>query len=124
MCGSRRPKRLRFGPCRTRIFMLLSPVRGVPVFLEVRDERGTEMALRLLACVHRHVAAEEVERFLPRAECAPVARGADHSGTRQLLHGGIDRLIHIFVWNDLVAKHSTFRARTVDAPLGEDRLAR
>src|SRR6185295_3332931 len=87
MWGSRRPKRFRFGPCSTRIFILFAPVGGVPVLFQVTDERGAEMALCLLASVQRHVAAKQVERLLPDAESSPVVRGAYHAGTRVLLHG-------------------------------------
>src|SRR3954466_9072388 len=124
MCGSRRPKRLRFGPCSTRIFILLAPVGRVPVLFQIADERGAEMALCLLASVHRHVAAEQVEGFLPGADRAPVARGAHDSRAGQLFDRCIDGLVHFFVWDDFVTEHPSHGAGALDAQLGHDRLAR
>src|SRR6476660_6794324 len=124
MCGSRRPKIFRFGPCSTRIFILLAPVGGVPVLFQVADERGAEMTLCLLASVHRHVAAEQVERLLPGAERAPVARGAYDSRAGQLFDRCIDGLVHFPAWDYFVAYHPPGGAGALDAQLGHDRLAR
>src|ERR1051326_6479747 len=67
---------------------------GVPVALEVGDERGAVQAARLLERVSGHVAAERVDRLVGLAQRAPVGdqarlpRGAKLR--RHLLDGGLD----------------------------------
>ena len=53
---------------------------GAPVLLEVADQRGAEVADRLLAAVDRHVLAEDVERLLADPQRAPVGDAADRAG--------------------------------------------
>src|SRR3954452_24059509 len=52
-------------------------VAGIPVLLEVADQRRAEVAERLLARVGGHVGAEEVQRLLARSQRAPVGGGVD-----------------------------------------------
>src|SRR5215213_11549252 len=74
-----------------RLLMRLNlPLLRVPVLFEIADQRGREMAIGLLACVHRHVAAEGVERFFGDAKGAPVARRADHAGACEIAHDAIE----------------------------------
>src|SRR5712692_11711612 len=113
MCGSRRPNRLRFGPCSTRIFSGAA-CRSIPVPLEVGYERGAEVAVRLLAGVHRHVAPEGVERLLAGAERAAVAGGAHHSGAGETLDYAVDGMVHFRGSNHFVADHVALGARAVD----------
>src|SRR5215468_6562371 len=47
-------------------------VLGAPIPFEIGDQRGTEMAIRLLARVHGHIVAKQVERLFPHAKSSPV----------------------------------------------------
>src|SRR6201988_52050 len=113
MCGSRRPNKLRFGPCRTRIFSGAS-CRSIPVLLQVRDQGRAEVAVCLFPRIDRDIAAERVERLLPGAEGAPVARGADYAGPSELLHRAVYGIVDILRRDDLIADHAAFGARAVE----------
>src|SRR5690349_12937369 len=60
-------------------------VAGIPVLLEVADERGAEVAEGLLARVGRHVGAKQVERLLAGPQRAAVRGGVDQAGAREEL---------------------------------------
>src|SRR5262245_16775737 len=82
------------------------------------------MAVCLLPGIDRHVAPERVERLLAGAERLAVTGGADHARARQLPDNFIQLGIDLTGRYDLVADQPPLRARALDAPLGEDRLAR
>src|SRR3954451_24819898 len=75
---------------------------GTPVLLEVADERGAEVADRLLAAVHGHVLAEDVERLLADAERLPVGAPAAPSGTGERSGARGDGRVHLPRLDDLV----------------------
>src|SRR5438874_11244312 len=72
---------------------LLSAAR-VPMSLEIVDQCRAEMAIGLLARIHRHVGSEGVERLLRNAERAAVAGGAPHSGVGAAVDDPGDRCVH------------------------------
>ncbi len=74
---------------------LAAAVRGVPVSLEVGNQRRAEVAVRLLARVDRHVAAEGVEWFLFDAQRPPVAGGADHARAGEFLNKFFKLLVYL-----------------------------
>src|SRR5262245_33937773 len=97
--------------------------RGVPVALEVGDQRRADVAERLLARIDREIIAEHVERLLGDADGAAVAGGADHARAGQACDHAVEAGVHLARFDDLVADEAAFRAVAGQGPLVLDRLA-
>src|SRR5262249_28846732 len=91
---------------------------GAPVLLQVADQRGAEVAERLLAGVGRHVFAKGIQRFLTNAEGPPVRDAADRARARQVGGGALDRPVHLAGRDDVVGE-----LLGCQLAVGEDRLA-
>src|SRR5215470_14649301 len=96
---------------------------GVPVALEIGDQRRAEMAERLLARIDREVIAEHVERLLGDADGAAVAGGADHSRAGEPGDHAIKGSVHSAGLDDLVADEFAFKTVALEPALVLDRLA-
>src|SRR6476646_10524624 len=71
------------------------PLAGIPVALEVVDQRGAVEAAGLLPRIAAHVAAEEVERLLSLAQRLAVGHEARRAGADDLRGSAADRLVHL-----------------------------
>src|SRR6185437_1633533 len=107
-----------------RLEPLALPVLGVPVPFEIRNQRGAEMALRLLARIDGAVAAEQIERLLGDAKRTAIADGADRARVGEAGDDPVDRRVHPARWYDLVADHAAFRAVAFEAAFVLNQLPR
>src|SRR5437899_8434426 len=89
-----------------------------PVLLEVGDQRGAEVAVRLLERVCGEITAEQVERFLRHAKRAPVSRRAHHARSGELLDDALDGGVHLRWRDDLVADQPPPAAVALEGALG------
>src|SRR4029077_14897189 len=95
---------------RSRSLELTRSVLGVPVALEIGNERGAEMTIGLLARIDRAITAEQIERLLRDPECAAIADGSACSRTRQAVDHAFDCGIHAVRRGNLIADEAAFRA--------------
>src|SRR5580704_10603962 len=95
----------------------------IPLALEIGDERGTEMAIGLVASVSGKIHPECVERLLPDAQRAAVRGGADRAGAGQAGYDAIERRVHGGGRRDLVADQAALRAVADELALVLDGLA-
>src|SRR4029077_9027765 len=100
------------------------PIPGVPIALEVGDERRAEVTIGLLARVNGGIAAKEIERLLTNSEGAAVADGADGPGACEPRDNAVKRRIHFGGGRDLVADQTAFGAVTGQSALVKNGLAR
>src|SRR4051812_5700417 len=97
----------------------------IPVLLEVPDERGAQMAVRLLAAVRGHVLAKDVERLRRHAHRPPVGGSVDESRAGQRLHARFPRGVHLPGRVDpLIAEQVALRRARLELEPRQDRLSR
>src|SRR5579862_6787164 len=95
----------------------------IPLALEIGDERGTEMAIGLVASVSGKIHPECVERLLADAQCAAVRGGADRAGAGEPGDDLFEGRVHRAGRRDLVADQAAFRAVADELALVLDGLA-
>src|SRR5947209_6262023 len=95
---------------------------GIPVLLQVSDQRRTEMAVGLLARIHAHVVAEQIERLLPLAQGSSVGGRVDQARAGQRIHAGLERRVYLGGVDDLVADQIGVGLAGHPLATGQDRL--
>src|SRR5437870_11455551 len=97
---------------------------GIPVALEVGNQRRAETAIGLVARIGRAVAAEQVERLLSDPEGATIADRADRAGVGEAIDQPCQSGVHLVGPRDLVTDQPALRAVADKLALILDRLAR
>src|SRR3954451_242338 len=97
---------------------------GLPVALEVADQRRAVEAQRLLARVARHVPAEHVERLERHAQLTAVGDEARRPGAHELARRAFDGIVERLGRQDLVGDHPALGRVGGEVAVEEDRLTR
>src|SRR5262249_8445731 len=111
-------------PASVRSNALNRAVVRIPVAFEIGDQRRAEMARRLFARVHRHIATKHIQRRSRAPNRAAMPAGATHPQTGEPGHDAPQRAIDFRGRGDLIADQPPSRRVAVEPAAIEDCLAR